>query len=99
MKCPSCDSTELHEDLTVVGGKRVCANCSWTEGEPVPSRTELHEKLEELANLVVRMAVVYDAALKWSCTGGSKESTAHLVNASCEALEIELALAKAEKLS
>ncbi len=94
MKCPSCESTELHEDLIAVGGKRVCANCSWVEGEDVPSRAELHARLQELADLVVRMVGVYDTALKW-CIAPAREIDS-LIKVSREALQLELRLANEE---
>ncbi len=100
VNCPSCESAELHDDLTVVGGKRVCANCSWAEGEPVPPRAELHARLQELADLVVRMVVVYDAALKW-CVAPARDSKASacrdlLLKVSQEALRLEICLAAEE---
>ena len=54
MICPSCEGRELEQDMVDVGVGEIpcsplgCPDCHWVDGEPVPTRAELHAELSRL---------------------------------------------------
>jgi len=64
MICPSCEGRELEQDMVNVGvgevpcGPLSCPDCHWVDGEPVPTRAEMHQAISGLMG-------VYIAAHTW----------------------------------